>query len=96
MKYICKFALSASGDSPIEKAFALFRHHCGVIANRVKTIERCRRCFHHGWIKKPGRGKHSHDIVHSIKFGCDGCAEMHDFINAARELFAAESNGGEA
>lgn len=78
-----KFAFAAGGDTPIEKAFALFRHHCSIIADRVQTLERCRHCFTHGWTRGGRWG---------IRVGCDGCAEMHEFIDSARALFAREDN----
>lgn len=84
-----KFKLSASGGSFVERAYQLFRHHCAVIAKRVRTNARCRNCFTHGWTKAPADSCPPGPRV-GVRIGCDGCSEMNDFIHAARELFAHE------
>lgn len=68
------------GTTPTEKAIALFRHHAATIAKRAKSMPRCHKCFTFGFV----HGKWT------INHGCDGCAEMETFIDAARELFKAE------
>lgn len=74
------FCYMPDGTTYIEKAFALFRHHVSIIARRTKDKPHCHKCFTRGWV----RG------CWTINHGCDGCAEMHDFIDAARELFKRE------
>lgn len=75
-----KFALRPDGETDIEKLYTLFRWHAGEIAKREREITRCRQCFKRGFV----HGKWT------MKRGCDGCAEMHSFIQEARELFARE------
>ena len=74
------FCYMPDGATLIEKAFTLFRHHVSVIAKRARENARCHKCFGHGWVRGDW----------TINHGCDGCAEMHDFIHAARELFRSE------
>lgn len=75
------FTFMPGGNTPVEKQFELFRHHCGEIAKRVRERPRCHKCFTHGWVGGNWQ----------INHGCDGCAEMHDFIHAARDAFANEA-----
>ena len=74
------FCYMPDGTTWIEKAFTLFRHHVPIIAKRTREHARCHKCFTHGWVR--GNWK--------IKHGCNGCSEMHTFVEAARELFRRE------